>query len=401
MLAESILVLVIIGVASAIYIFMTQEPEKRITKADVARLRGGGDTPTKKKKKGKGKGKKKNAPSKSYSLKPKKTKKIANVKPHALLMQGFFGHAEPVTAIGFYKKHVFTASTDGTMRLWKVGAKDQRGSTSTNVDGFSMRGASLVTSPDGKSHIAVATFGKLHFYRASKSDGKVSFKKKSECKLDLNAEALMAQFNQEGTFVIVVGHGTRDPFLKIVNKSGTVLFKDKINENALNQACLSPCGRWIAVVGGMETVNLWALMQKEGVFLGCKRALQLRGHTGSVTCVTFSPDCTKALTSSADGKLRIFHIDVRWKDREDPKLEETIDVGAPIDYAVMSTNVICACSNTFMYILDRSNGKKLETIDNVQHTTNGKVTSMIIADDEKSVLVGGTDKHAYLYKLPK
>lgn len=397
MLAEGILLLVIIGIASAIYVFFTQEPEKRITKADVDKLR---STPTKKSGKKRKKKGGKQPQKKNYSLKPKKAKKIDNVKPHDLLIQGFFGHSAEVSAIGFYKKHIFTASTDQTMRLWKIGAKDGKGNTSAAVEGFSMRGASLVTCPDGKSRVVAQTFGKLQFFRAAKSEGKVQLKKKSECKLDLKSDALMAQLNNEGTFVVIVGV-TSDPHLKIINTSGTVLFKDKIAENSIMQSCLSPCNRWIAVAGGMQTANLWALMSKEGVYLGCKRALQLRGHKGGVTCVTFSPDCTKALTSCTDGNLRIFHIDVRWKDREDPKLEETIDVGAPIDYAVMSTNVICACSGTHMYILDRSNGKVLDTVTNVQHTTTGKVTSMMIHEDEQSVLIGGTDKHAYLYKLPK
>lgn len=398
MLAEGILLLVVIGMMSAFYMFMTQEPEKRITKADVAKLRG---RPQNSKKKKKGKRKQPQTPSKNYSLKKSKAKKVQNVKPHDLLLQNFFGHSDEITSVGFYKKHVFTASTDQTIRLWKIGSKDQKGSTSTSVDGFSMRGASIMTCPDGKTRVVAATYQKLHYYRAGKSEGKVSLKKKSECGMDLKVPALMAQMHNDGGFTIIVGHGIDDPQMKIVNNDGRIVFSDKINENALTQACLSPCGRWIGVVGGMQTVNLWALVSKEGVFLLCKRALQLRGHKGSVTCVTFSPCCTKALTSAEDGCLRIFHIDVRWKDREDPKLEKTFEVGAPIDYAIMSSNVICACCGIKMFIYDRSTFELLDTIPNVQHTTNGKVTCMVLSEDEKTLLIGGTDKHAYLYKLPK
>lgn len=398
MIAESILLLVIIGVISAAYVYFTQDAPKRLTKAEVNALR---STPQKGKKRKKGKGKSKQAGKKNYSLKPKKEKKLQGIKHHDLLVQSFFGHSAEVTSVGFYKKYVFTASTDQTIRLWKIGAKDGKGNTSTQVDGFSMRGASIVTGPDQKTRVVASTFGKLHFYRAAKTDGKVAFKKRSDCKLELKAEALMAQFNNEGTFVIIVGHGTQDQWLKIVDTKGRILYKDSVAESSLSQACLSPCNRWIAVVGGMQAVNLWALQSKEGVFLGCKRGLQLRGHTGPVTCVTFSPDCTKALTSCADGCLRIFHIDVRWRDREDPKLEDTIDVGAPIDYAIMSTNVICACCGIQMFIYDRSSKELLDTISHVQHTTNGKVTNMVLSDDETHVVIGGTDKHAYLYKLPK
>merc|ERR1712156_515472 len=156
---------------------------------------------------------------------------------------------------------------------------------------------------------------------------------------------------------------------------------------------MSSCNRWIAICAGMSSVNLWHIKSKDGVFLQATKILPLN-NPKVVCCCTFSPCCTKAVTCCRDNVVRIFHIDVRWRDREDPRLEAEINVGKTPDYAVMSTKMVAVCSGTEMMFFDRQTFECVATVPNVQHTVDGRVTYMEVSNDEKTLLVCGTDKHA-------
>lgn len=395
MLAEAIMLACLLGALGALYIFFTQEkpePYKRPVETKAPK--------TKKKKRKKPQ---KQKIKQSKYTKPK-DKKVAFVK-HDLIAQSFFGHGDALTAAQWHPTgpFVFTASKDQTIRLWRTDSKDNK--CVTTVEGYGLRGASLAEVSDGKTRVCAAAYGNLHFYSIKESKKKLVFKKKSSCKIDLQAESILARISVTGNWIVCVGIGMEDPSIKIYTDSGTCLHTETVNEFGISHAQVSNCGRWLAVCGGLTSVRVWYIKStREGNWTGCYSALTLRGHADAVTAVNFSPCCTKAITSSKDGKVRVFHIDVRWQDEEDPRLETTIDVGEPVDMAAISTNCICATVGHTMYIYDRSNSKLLDTIPNVQHTVNGKVIEMQISPSggkKEQILISGTDKHAYIYDLPK
>jgi len=308
------------------------------------------------------------------------------------------GHAGEVSVCQFFAedKFAFTASTDNTIRLWKIGRKDV--TSSTRVEGYAVRGASIM-SAGTKTKAVVASFGHLHFYNVKNSSGRVQFKKKNECKLQLGSEALLLQYNDAQTWIACVGQANQDPSFKILNTRGSVLHEEQIREFGICHASMSACCRWVAICAGMSSVNMWHIKSKDGVFLEATKILPLN-NPKVVTACTFSPCCTKAITCCKDGYCRIFHIDVRWRDREDPRMEAEINVGKVPDYAVMSSKWVAVCSGTEMMFYNRQTLELVDTVPNVQHTVEGRVTSMEVSMDEKTLLVSGTDKHAYLYQFP-
>ena len=67
---------------------------------------------------------------------------------------------------------------------------------------------------------------------------------------------------------------------------------------------------------GPCVLQLWELSwARDKSFTGCTRAMELKGHTSGITCVAFNAAATRAATSSKDGHLRIWKLDVRCTPR--------------------------------------------------------------------------------------
>ncbi len=47
--------------------------------------------------------------------------------------------------------------------------------------------------------------------------------------------------------------------------------------------------------------------------------LLLQGHKSQILCLAFAPDATKMVTASKDGTWRVWNINVRYHQQEDPK----------------------------------------------------------------------------------
>ncbi len=53
--------------------------------------------------------------------------------------------------------------------------------------------------------------------------------------------------------------------------------------------------------------------------VGAPKVMELKGHKSQVMCVSLSADGKRAVTASKDGTLRVWNIDVRYAQQEDPK----------------------------------------------------------------------------------
>lgn len=53
---------------------------------------------------------------------------------------------------------------------------------------------------------------------------------------------------------------------------------------------------------------------------GDLKNMGMQGHKSQILCLAFSPDSTKMVTASKDGTWRVWNINVRYHQQEDPKI---------------------------------------------------------------------------------
>jgi len=137
-------------------------------------------------------------------------------------------------------------------------------------------------------------------------------------------------------------------------------------------------GRFVAAATFTADVRIFEIgFDRMGTFSGIHKILDLAGHRKKVTSIDFSPDCSKVVTASEDGTVRIWNIAVRYKQNEDAKL--LLTVGAPDAKKVVTSlswgrgGYIAAACGCDLHILDSTTGT-------VEHTVfeahQGRITDL-------------------------
>jgi len=292
------------------------------------------------------------------------------------------------------------------------------------VPGYAMLGGGILEivtdSYKGESKLrAVANpYGKLIFYgvKPDKSGTKFNFKQKAECSINFNVESILCTPGVDCNYAIVIAGKTDNKNSKflIVKQDGTVLKEQPIHEMGILHAAVSADTHWISICGGMSNATLYHITTtREGKYRECQRALNLR-HKSTVTSANFNREATKVVTTCKDGFARCFNIDVGddfFMSRgvgDDAKLLFELNYGSPCDFAALSKKHLCVMNGTEMKIYsaaslleNASEPKVLDTVENVQHFQGSRVTTAEYSADESQIIIGGSDKHAYIYNLPE
>ncbi|KAG7671967.1 putative Transducin beta-like protein 2 [Nannochloris sp. 'desiccata'] len=130
---------------------------------------------------------------------------------------------------------------------------------------------------------------------------------------------------------------------------------------------ISNDGRFIAAATFASDVKVYEVeFDRTGNNTGVKKVMDLKGHRKKITAVEFSPDSRQAVTASEDGTLRIWDINVRYKQQEDPKNVAT--EGLPAGKVMISKfawgrgGQIAAVAGSDIYMLSAATGKVVEVI---------------------------------------
>lgn len=105
-------------------------------------------------------------------------------------------------------------------------------------------------------------------------------------------------------------------------KSGKILGSTDTNELKNSMARISPNGRLIAAAAvSSAEVKIWEIiLTKAGSVKEIAGAMQLKGHESAVTWLCFSSNSEQIITTSKDGTIRIWNINVRHDFYQDPQI---------------------------------------------------------------------------------
>lgn len=296
-----------------------------------------------------------------------------------LFINGLRGHTDAVTGLAFSSdgRSLATACEDRTIRIFDLGTDI---SSTKNIP---FRNFSLRYTPHDlafgvtKNQLAVLT-------RGSVNAAGLCFVDISEKELNMITD-LQNIFSGKATEglclrgsggsgaagnVPVILAAAKNPEMKVYLASPSLpTLSSKIDTAGFNNywAAISNDGRFMAAATFASDVKIYeAEFDRTGNCTGVKKVMDLKGHKKKVTAVEFSPDSRQAVTASEDGTLKIWNINVRYKQQEDAK--ELAKEGLPCVNANVTRLAwgrgghIAAVAGSDVYILAGGSGKMVDVI---------------------------------------
>ncbi|MGA4956331.1 nSTAND1 domain-containing NTPase [Streptomyces lavendulocolor] len=200
------------------------------------------------------------------------------------------GHRGPVNAVAFAPgaRLVASASSDGTVRLWRVA--DRRTTATYGVRG---RVRAVAFAPDGRTLAVTSTEGPVRLWDPA----------------GRRAGAGAAVLPARTTGARSVAFAPRGRTLAVAGADGTVLLWDVPGARVVallpghagrvNAVAYAPDGRTLVSAGSDRTVRLW-----DGA--SGRPLAVLRGHTDEVLGAAFAPDGRTVATGGVDRAVRLW-----------------------------------------------------------------------------------------------
>jgi WD40 repeat protein len=178
-----------------------------------------------------------------------------------------------------------------------------------------------------------------------------------------------------------------------------------------HMAALSPDGRFLAAAAFTADVKVWELVySRDGAVKEVPKVMQLKGHKGAVYWLSFTDDSKRIVTSSKDGTIKVWNIDVRYHLDEDPKCLHTFPCGLPpigktpphYDRIAVAPGaaILAAAAGSTLHWVDLKTGEVLEKAENAHE---GEITCLAWAPQARGPLIlatGSTDRKVKLWKHP-
>jgi WD40 repeat protein/serine/threonine protein kinase len=228
-----------------------------------------------------------------------------------------------------------TGGEDGSIVLWEVSGLQAR----ATFPGVGGRVAATAFSPDGKL-LASAAAGAVALWDVA--TGRVY------APVPWEGDARSVAFAPDGKSLVVSGHAGGDPARAGLSKrfrreDRRVIAEFHWNRGPINSSAFAPDGQAIVLGGETGIVNVWRPQaQTEAVLLGShpdvrslafapdgrllatagggdnaiqlwdaasgRRGTTLRGHSGLVNCIAFSPDGKLLASGSGDHSVRLWDV---------------------------------------------------------------------------------------------
>lgn len=182
-----------------------------------------------------------------------------------------------------------------------------------------------------------------------------------------------------------------DTILKIFNLKGQII--QTINNGQIKNymAAMTQCGRFFAIASFSSEVKIYeCIKKKDGTVNECKRVMSLTGYKTCIYSIDFSKDGLKIITSSKDGSIRLWNLNVNYKLEVDPECTYSItsEIGVIEIISISPDCTLFAGVNQTTNVIGFFNLSNGNLIDSIHLGNNhAKVNSIAWSpEDRKSVV---------------
>eukprot|EP00052_Salpingoeca_macrocollata_P023175 m.203456 g.203456 ORF g.203456 m.203456 type:complete len:303 (-) comp21977_c14_seq1:44-952(-) len=251
------------------------------------------------------------------------------------------------------------------------------------------------TSPDCK--YIVAGLGQQHILRVFKHGKKdhtvlTDVPEKARSTADLVAAGFAATEKYKYLMTCYA-----DTSLHLWSVKGELLQTLDTQKISNSHAAVSPSGQFVAVCGFSPDVKIYEVQAENGVVSAVKPAMVLGGHTAAMLHFAFSSDSSRVVSISKDGTWRLFNIDVRYKDREDPRLigwAKFALLGATAKCAVSpDLRTVVVASGTMLQVFSAEG----ELLGEIEEAHTAPITALDVDAESLYIASASADKSVHIY----
>lgn len=275
-------------------------------------------------------------------------------------------------AVAANGKHVLSASSDGTARIWTS-------TTPQEVQYFlSHSGAvqSAVPSPDGRFVLTAAADKKAVLWEVSSRTMRKTF-------AGHTGTVAGAIFSPDGQRAFTAGY---DGWVKVwlLKEGPSPLRTFRGHAAAVERVVFSPDGKWMASAGYDPVVRLWSSTQD-------KPLREWPAHKTQVRCLAFSPDSKVLATGGADKTVKL------WNPATG-QLIRTIE-GHPFNANCLSFShdgkiIATGSTDKMIRLWDAGTGKALQ-----QFTAPGTVFQVAFSKDGKQLITRHNNNTTWIWEI--
>ncbi|KAB2068528.1 hypothetical protein ERO13_A08G031100v2 [Gossypium hirsutum] len=377
---------------------------------------------------------------KKYHSKPHShaSDKDQSKRHHPLDLNTLKGHADSVTGMCFSSdgRNLATACADGVVRVFKLDDASSKSFKFLRINVPLGGHAVAVAFADDSSSIVVAsqtlTGCSLYMY-GEENPKKGSTDSNQQSKLPLpqvkwehhkihDKQAILtltgatASYGTGDGSTIIASCSEGTDILLWHGRTGKVLGHVDTNQLKNTMATISPNGRFLAAAAFTADVKIWEIVYaKDGSVKEVLNVMQLKGHKSAVTWLCFSPNSEQIITTSKDGSIRVWNINVRYHLSEDPKTLKVFPIplhdssGSALHYDRLSLSpdgkILAATRGPTLQWLCLETGKVLDTAEKAH---DGDITwitwspkTMPLGNEQVVILAtASVDKKVKLWAAP-
>jgi eukaryotic-like serine/threonine-protein kinase len=194
-------------------------------------------------------------------------------------------------------RYLVTGRAKGTVQVWDARTGRELGTLGTHDRQMQIRG--VVFSHDGRHLASASGDGKVKLWDATR------LKEKQEARQTLSAQnrspGLTVAFSPDGRRLVTAGEGNTVKIWDV--QTGRELKTLRGHTGDVCAVAFSPDsgGRWVASAGEDSTVKVWD--SHTGTLVR-----SFRGHIGLVSSVAFSPDGLRLVSGSRDKTVKVWDV---------------------------------------------------------------------------------------------